>query len=173
MAPVIPQVMSNPASSYSVRKAVAEDLGAIIEIEKRVQVAPWDEAHFRAELDKAYSTTLVMTDDETDSVITGYSVFWILYDETQILNLAVDLPYRGLGIARELIRKVVSLGLKKETQRVILEVRKSNQAAIQLYQSMKFTISQVRKGFYSDGEDAYTMVLDLTEHFESPQEKAF
>jgi ribosomal-protein-alanine N-acetyltransferase len=161
MAPVIPQVMSNPASSYSVRKAVAEDLGAIIEIEKRVHVAPWDEAHFRAELDKAYSTTLVMT------------VFWILYDETQILNLAVDLPYRGLGIARELIRKVVSLGLKKETQRVILEVRKSNQAAIQLYQSMKFTISQVRKGFYSDGEDAYTMVLDLTEHFESPQEKAF
>jgi ribosomal protein S18 acetylase RimI-like enzyme len=40
-------------------------------------------------------------------------------------------------------------------------VRKSNQAAIQLYHSAQFVITHVRKGFYSNGEDAYHMSLAL------------
>ena len=97
----------------------------------------------------------------------------MLFRSAQILNIAVDLPFRGLGLARGLIRQVVSHAIKKEIRKVILDVRKSNAAAIALYQSMRFTIGQVRKGFYSDGEDAYTMVLDLDDAGRSGAEKAF
>jgi ribosomal-protein-alanine N-acetyltransferase len=103
-----------------------------------------------------------MTDEETDSIVGAYVVFWEMGDELQILNVAVDLPYRGLGLAQKLIRKVVDLGLKKGSKRVVLDVRKSNNAAIQLYQKLGFTIQTVRKAFYSNSEDAYGMILDLT-----------
>ena len=159
--------------NFSPRPAGQDDVSELVRIENRVHSSPWDEAHFSAELEKPYSRILVMTDDETDSVIAGYVVFWLMFDEAQILNIAVDLPYRGLGLARALIRQVVSQALKKDIRKLLLDVRKSNQAAIALYQSMRFSIAQVRKGFYSDGEDAYTMVLELDDSGMSSEERSF
>jgi ribosomal-protein-alanine N-acetyltransferase len=164
---------SNPVSTLSPRLGSTDDVAELLRVEKQVHPAPWDEAHFLAEMEKPYSRVLVMTDDETDSVIAGYVVFWLMFDEAQILNIAVDLPFRGLGLARALIRQVVSHAMKKDIRKVILDVRKSNQPAIQLYQSMKFTVAQVRKSFYSDGEDAYTMVLNLDDTGMSQEEKSF
>ncbi|NDD91550.1 ribosomal-protein-alanine N-acetyltransferase [bacterium] len=164
---------STPKVAFSPRLATIEDLPEMARVEKAVHRSPWDEAHFAAELEKAYSRILVMTDDETDSVIAGYVVFWLMFDEAQILNIAVDLPFRGLGLARAMIRQVVSHALKKNIQKVLLDVRKSNQPAVELYQSMRFSIAQVRKGFYADGEDAYTMVLWLSEEGLSSEEKGF
>jgi ribosomal-protein-alanine N-acetyltransferase len=45
----------------------------------------------------------------------------------------------------------------------MLEVRKGNTAAVNLYQKQGFSISAVRRGFYSDGEDAYFMELSLAD----------
>lgn len=163
----------NSAQTLSLRRASTDDLAELVRVEKQVHASPWDEAHFAAEMEKPYSRVLVMTDDETDSVIAGYVVFWLMFDEAQILNIAVDLPFRRLGLARAMIRQVVSHAIKKEIRKVILDVRKSNQAAIQLYQSMRFTVGQVRKSFYSDGEDAYTMVLLLDDSGMSSEEKSF
>jgi ribosomal-protein-alanine N-acetyltransferase len=152
--------MSSP--EFSPREASTDDLKELVRIESAVHIAPWSDQGFQGELDKPYSHTLVMTDEETDAVIGAYIVFWEMGEELQILNVAVDLPYRGLGLAQKLIRKVVDLGLKKGSKRVTLDVRKSNNAAIQLYQKLGFTIQTVRKAFYSNSEDAYGMILDLT-----------
>ena len=46
--------------------------------------------------------------------------------------------------------------------RVLLEVRASNQPAIQLYQRWGFQLSSQRKGYYQDGEDALLMHCDLS-----------
>jgi ribosomal-protein-alanine N-acetyltransferase len=154
--------MSSPSHEFSPREASSDDLAQLAQIESRVHVAPWSVSAFQGELEKPYSHTLVMTDEETDQVIGGYLVFWVMGEEAQILNVAVDLPYRGIGLAQKLIRKVIDLGLRKDLKKVVLDVRKSNAAAIQLYQKLGFTIHSVRKAFYSNGEDAYAMVLDLT-----------
>jgi ribosomal-protein-alanine N-acetyltransferase len=149
------------AIPVSFRPATVDDLAELARIEKAIHVAPWGEDQFRAELDKPYSRVLLLTDDETDTQIAGYVVFWLMFDEAQILDIAVDLPHRGLGHGKRMIRQVVTEALRKDIRRVVLDVRKGNAAAIALYQSMRFTIAQIRKGFYSNGEDAYTMVLDL------------
>ncbi|MCM2323245.1 MAG: ribosomal protein S18-alanine N-acetyltransferase [Oligoflexia bacterium] len=154
-------------STFSVRPAVHEDLPKIVEIERQAHIAPWTEEHFRAELDKPYSHVLVMTDDETDSVVAGYIVFWVMSDDSHILNVAVADPYRGKGMATGMMRKVVSLAAAKGSKKVVLEVRKSNMPAIQLYQSLNFTIIHVRKGVYSNGEDAYEMALVLDDAAEN------
>lgn len=154
--------MEIQVKDFSLREATADDLPRLVEIEDRVHVAPWTEAHFEEELAKPYSETLLYTDDETDEVIVGYVVFWLMFDECQILNVAVDLPFRRRGFAQRLIGKALQMALQKNIRRIFLNVRKSNIEAIQLYQGLKFGITHVRKGFYSDGEDAYEMTLDLT-----------
>jgi [ribosomal protein S18]-alanine N-acetyltransferase len=152
-----------PSAQFSVRPASEDDLAAIMKVETTVHKVPWSEENFRAELSKPYSSFLLMTDDETDSTIAAYLVSWTMFDETHVLNVAVDLPYRGLGFAKALVRKVVDEGQRKGIRKVLLEVRKSNLPAIHLYQSLKFVIVHVRKNFYSDGEDAYQMALYLNE----------
>jgi [ribosomal protein S18]-alanine N-acetyltransferase len=153
--------VSTAPESGSLRPATEDDLLQVVEIEKRLHKAPWGMEELKAELAKPYCQFLVMTDDETDSKVMGYIVFWLMFDECNILNVVVDLPYRGMGLAKTMIRQAVNAALRKGIRKVLLEVRKSNQPAIQLYQNMKFTIIHVRKSFYSDGEDAYQMALYL------------
>ncbi|XP_071817627.1 uncharacterized protein [Apostichopus japonicus] len=48
-------------------------------------------------------------------------------------------------------------------QYVSLHVRKSNRAALHLYQNtLKFEVSEIEPKYYADGEDAYAMKRDLT-----------
>jgi ribosomal-protein-alanine N-acetyltransferase len=146
---------------FSFRPATLDDVAELARIEKAIHVAPWSADQFRSEIEKPYCRVLLLTDDETDAEIAGYVVFWLMFDEAQILNIGVDLPHRGMGFAKKMIRQVVAEALKKEIRKILLDVRKTNTAAISLYQAMRFTIRQVRKGFYSNGEDAYTLLLDL------------
>lgn len=147
-------------TSYTLRSATEDDLAQILAIEREVYPLPWSESGFRAEFDKPYSQFLVMTDDETDSVVAGYIVCWCILGDCQILNVAVGLPYRGLGLAKQMLGKVIALAARNGTQKVFLEVRTSNAAAIKLYQSLNFLITRTQKGFYSNGEDAYIMTIN-------------
>ena len=46
---------------------------------------------------------------------------------------------------------------------VSLHVRKSNRAALHLYQqTLKFAVSEIEPKYYADGEDAYAMRRDLS-----------
>lgn len=146
---------------FSLRPAAEEDLPAILKIEGQSYPLPWTEEAFRLELQKPFASFLVLTDDETDSKIAGYVVYWALFDETHVLNLAVNPDWRGLGFGQRLMRQVINESLRKELKRVFLEVRKSNEGAVTLYQKLGFFIDHVKKKFYEDGEDAYFMVLYL------------
>ena len=145
----------------SLRPATSEDLQRIVEVEKSVHSAPWTVEHFQAELEKPHSRFLVLTDDDTDEKILGYAVYWVMDGEVQILNIAVPLEHRGLGYAQWMMNSILTDAIQRSTSRVLLDVRKSNQAAIGLYQKFQFSIARIHKRFYSNGEDSYQMVLDL------------
>jgi [ribosomal protein S18]-alanine N-acetyltransferase len=147
--------------SVSIRPVTPDDLEGILAIENRAYPIPWTREHFQDEWLKPYSTTWVLTDDETDSRIYGYAVFWTIDESIEILNIAVDLESRGLGWAKLMLQKVIREGLAKGAKRLILDVRKSNLPAFGLYQRAGFSITQIRKGFYTNGEDAYHMTLAL------------
>ncbi len=148
-------------ASTSIRPVTPDDLDLLVEIEARVHVAPWKRDGFLGEMEKPYSTTWVLTDDETDTKILAYCVFWTMGESIEILNIVVDLPYRGHGFAKKILQSVVREGLKTAAKHLILDVRKSNLSAVGLYQCAGFAITQYRKSFYSNGEDAYHMSLTL------------
>ena len=90
---------------------------------------------------------------EVDNKIVGYINCWVS-DNTEILNFCVYPEYRKQGIGALLFDEVekISIGM------LSLEVRVSNINAINFYSKRGFKKAFVRKGYYSNGEDAILMV---------------
>jgi len=147
------------ATTFSLRPATIDDLDAILEIERLAYPLPWTRQQFVDEVENPRSHFLVYTDDETDTYVAGYIVFWDLEHETHILNVAVNLDWRGLGMGLKLVGAAINHSYRCNHDRVFLEVRASNSGAISLYQKVGFQVDHVKKSFYENKEDAVFMVL--------------
>lgn len=77
--------------------------------------------------------------------------------EARILALAVDPTWRRRGIASQLVARFVETFQRYGVRRISLEVRTSNEAAIDLYRALGFDKKGILEGYYGDGEDAYVM----------------
>ncbi|KIN06672.1 hypothetical protein OIDMADRAFT_191114 [Oidiodendron maius Zn] len=80
-----------------------------------------------------------------------------------ITSLSVMRTHRRLGIAEKLMRQAQRAMVETYgAQYVSLHVRMSNTAALRLYRdTLKFKQEKVEAKYYADGEDAYSMKLDL------------
>lgn len=133
------------------------DLDAIVALESRAFPDPWTRQQFIEELTNPRSTIQLI---QLDGLVRGYLCYWSVVDEVQILNVAVDPVVRRRGLARQLLGRVLS---DTPTARLLmLEVRRSNVAAIGLYESAGFRPVTVRRAYYPDGEDAIIMHLERT-----------
>ncbi len=93
-----------------------------------------------------------------EQIIVGFAGIMVIADEAELLNIAVHPSYRGAGIGMQLLDKVIAEASRKQAVRLLLEVRKSNEVAIRLYQNRQFTKLGERKGYYSNPtEDAIIM----------------
>ena len=96
--------------------------------------------------------------------IVGYYIVQKILDEYHILNLCVATDYLGQGLGRLLLNTILDKAQNDFMNRVLLEVRASNNIAKKLYKSSGFQIIGKRKGYYLlvDGkEDAHVMELAL------------
>jgi ribosomal-protein-alanine N-acetyltransferase len=149
------------ASNYAVRfrPLAASDMDGVMAIERASFAYPWSMRFFLQELQVQCARAIVA---EADHKIIGYILFWLLPDEVDIHNIAVHPDFRRCGVGRALLQQVVSQARARGSTRVTLEVRKSNLPAQKLYESLGFSPTGVRKGYYSDnGEDALAMALQL------------
>jgi ribosomal-protein-alanine N-acetyltransferase len=135
------------------------DLDEVMVIERTSYPFPWSAVFFRQELQVACARSILA---EAEGKIVGYVLYWLLPGAIDIHNLAVHVDYRRRGIARILLKQVVSEARRQSIIRVMLEVRRSNLPAQRLYEGMGFSATGIRKGYYSDnGEDALAMTLEL------------
>jgi [ribosomal protein S18]-alanine N-acetyltransferase len=92
----------------------------------------------------------------------GFLVAWHVADELHVLNVATTPPLRRRGIARALMDHALAYAASERVRIVLLEVRRSNRAAIKLYRDLGFTALGVRVAYYADNqEDAVEMLLAL------------
>lgn len=138
----------------------SSDLDEIMKIERASFSYPWSTRFFMQELKVDCSRSLLAV---IDGKTVGYIIYWLLSDGVDIHNVAVHPDCRRLGIGRSLMIAVIEEAKSMGLRRVTLEVRRSNEIAQRLYQSLGFVVSGIRKGYYSDdGEDAVAMVLDCS-----------
>ncbi len=139
----------------------AEDLEEIFAVESRSFEDPWPEEVFRAELRHCWSHCHVLRRTETSELL-GYIVFWSVADEVHLLNVAVNPDERHHHYGRMLVDFMLGFAAENKARFVTLEVRRSNVAAIALYESGGFRQVGVRPKYYSNnGEDAILMLYDL------------
>lgn len=138
------------------------DIDEILAIEEASFIAPWSKDLFIKELENSFSHNLLARRSEEGSPdIVGYIVFWDVADETHLLDLAVHPDCRRVGVAKRLIEEMLLIAVNGGTRRVILELRQDNDNGLRLYRSFLFKKIGLRKKYYSDGEDAIVMALDL------------
>jgi ribosomal-protein-alanine N-acetyltransferase len=96
-----------------------------------------------------------------DATVSGFLLSWLVVDELHVLNVATHAALRRRGIGRALMRQAMRFATENKVRYLLLEVRRSNAAAIGLYRSLGFFAMGVRRDYYSDHEDAIEMVLAL------------
>ena len=110
---------------------------------------------------KIYLNTLIKGDNSfvyvylIDSKVCGYLIVLDSIDVYEILAIATIEEYRNKGIAQELLAKI-------RIKNIFLEVRESNQTAINFYKKNKFKEISIRKNYYSKPtENAIIMKLEV------------
>ena len=87
--------------------------------------------------------------------VCGYLMVLDSIDVYEILAIATIEEYRNKGFTQELLDKI-------KTKDIFLEVRESNERAINFYKKNDFKQISIRKGYYSDPtEDAIIMKMEV------------
>lgn len=143
--------------NFTIRRMKQEDLAQVEAIEKKLFSIPWSRVGFLGSL--AQDNTIYLVAEEADTgQIAGYCGLYQMLDEADITNVAIDLPFQRKHLAQALIEELLKQGADMGVSAFTLEVRKSNHAAIALYEKKGFQAVGVRTGFYQKPpEDAVIM----------------
>jgi len=94
------------------------------------------------------------------SSIIAYAGMWQIAEEAHISTIAVHPDWRGNKLGELLVWTLIWVAIKQNAELVTLEVRISNEVAINLYRKYGFVVSGRRRGYYRDNnEDAHIMAL--------------
>lgn len=151
------RTMNEPAE-ICIRPMTRADLDDVLAIEQASFLSPWRREHFLQEIHSHLSFPLVAVHGEC---VAGYVCLMSLFEEAQILDIAVAPSFRGRGVGRALLERAIAIAREKGAERLVLEVRESNGAAIRLYERFGFVRYFVRKGYYEGKEDALLMEKEL------------
>lgn len=91
----------------------------------------------------------------------GYAIFQQSLDEAEILTICILPDHQGKGFGRKLLNAGLAELKSRMMTDVFLEVRRSNQSAISMYESFGAKAVGERPKYYEDGEDAVVYKLEL------------
>jgi ribosomal-protein-alanine N-acetyltransferase len=167
-------------ATSSLRRATIADLDRILEIERLSFPTPWPRDYLARHLGDDGFTVIQHEDRVVGYAVIGVKLpsFWTRLEQRtralltghepeelptvgHILNIAVDPDFRNQGLGKRLLEYALDHSRKLGAERVELEVRTGNDAAITLYQKYGFEIRELFSGYYSNGEDAFLMVKKL------------
>lgn len=141
-----------------VRNMTTADLEEVVRIEELSFSQPWSRQSFEDGLRRTENLFLVV---EEDGAVRGYVDMYCCMGEGEITNVAVSPESRGRGLSSALMEACLEKAKALAIERIVLEVRVSNEAAIHLYEKYGFEKLGIRKGFYDfPKEDAYIMSLE-------------
>jgi ribosomal-protein-alanine N-acetyltransferase len=147
------------------RPAAESDLNQVVQIERACFADPWTEESFRRLL-AGDSAIFQVIGYPPDFRVAGYVVAFAIGEDAELLNIAVEPPFRGRGLAGQMLDALlIELG-SRGVRAAFLEVRESNSAARALYGSRGFAEIGRRRNYYRRPvEDALVMrrILEVAE----------
>lgn len=133
------------------RRAHSNDCKVLAALHNACLQQHWSEGDFLAWVQDARYHLWVA--ERLDTIV-GYLVARVVQEEAEIVAIGVDAPHRREGVGRALLDVLLA---KPDMTRCFLEVSKSNEAAVRLYERRGFVPLGVRLHYYADGADALVM----------------
>jgi [ribosomal protein S18]-alanine N-acetyltransferase len=145
---------------WAVEPLEESDLDEVLAVERASFTNPWSRQMFVWEMQNAgVSYAYVLRTPEWR--VAGFCTLWLVLDEVHINNVAIRPECRGQGAGRLLLVHVLREGAALGATRATLEVRRSNTAALKLYDGLGFRVGGTRRNYYtSPVEDALILWLD-------------
>ncbi len=148
------------APEVLIRPMKRSDVETVLGIERRVFTSPWQANTFSGLIGRPGSELWVM--ERPPEGVIAYAVLWCIVDQGELANLAVRPEYRGQGYAARLLEHVLRNARERDVEAIYLEVRASNERALELYEGFGFLRVGVRKNYYDKPkEDALVMRMLL------------
>ena len=133
---------------------------AILAIEHLSFEAPWSSLDFQLVFDNPKALCLGLS---LNRKLIGYAIGYLEQPSFHLANLAIDPHHRRSGNALLLATRVMENATALGCTACTLEVRTSNQGALQLYSKLGFEVVDMWPHFYSrPAEDAFVMYRGLT-----------
>jgi len=131
----------------------------IFDLEKECFADAWSATIIKENLkDEKYIYVIARKKDK----IIGFAALLLITPEAEILRIAVSIKSRKCGIAKILMEKVLEELKLHKVSEIILEVRKSNKPALELYKKYDFKEIGIRKDYYKEPlEDAIIMIKSI------------
>lgn len=156
-----PRILKRIQETPTISPMSKGDISQIALLEKECFSEPWSENSLKEELSNDTARFYVLKDGEK---LIGYIGANNICGEVYITNAAVNENCRGKGYGKMLVNHLAEQAQAENALFVTLEVRKSNENAIALYESCGFKKVGERKNFYSKPtEDALIYTLYLKE----------
>ena len=144
-----------------IRGMADEDLDQVMAIEKKSFAAPWSRNLFKETLTFSLAFNFVVR-KKIDNKVVGYANFYLIRDEVQVLNIAIEPGSRGKGYATRLLVHAIAFLKERKAEDIYLEVREGNATALRLYHKLGFRKIGKRKKYYPEtNEDAIVMHLKV------------
>ena len=134
----------------NLRIATIEDADALVDLDRLCFGKLWSRDQYLREIDSPNSDIVLMFEEES---LVSYGCVWAIVDEAHITVLGTHPEHFRRGYARQVLKELLRLAIVREMKRATLEVRASNTAAIELYQSLGFEEAGRRKKYYSDTKE--------------------
>ena len=126
-------------------------LPAVLALDQICLGGLWTESGYRREINSPNSDLLVLL---AQRQVMGLGCLWAILEEAHITTLAIHPDYHRQRFGQLLLIQLLQSARQRRLTRATLEVRASNQPALNLYKKFGFCTAGRRKRYYSDGEDA-------------------
>jgi ribosomal-protein-alanine N-acetyltransferase len=120
------------------------DLDSVTALEASLQAFPWSRLNFEDSLTAGYSVWVLRLGGD----LIGFSVVMSVLDEAHLLTIGVGKRYQGQGYGARMLRHAMERARLGGASKLFLEVRPSNERAVELYRHFGFHQIGLRKGYY-------------------------
>ena len=143
---------------YKISLVGFSDLGEVYKIELDVKPSPWKYETFLTSFEVGHKGLIC----KKDNLMIGFIIFSPISPEAHILSISVRNEMQSKGIGTLLLKSMLDQCKVMNYKKIFLEVRVSNEKAINFYEKFGFSKDAIRNNYYTDNsEDALLMSLSI------------
>ena len=143
---------------YKISLMGFSDLEEAYKIELDVNPSPWKYETFLSSFEVGHKGLIC----KKDNLMIGFIIFSPISPEAHILSISVRNEMQSKGIGTLLLKSMLDQCKVMNYKKIFLEVRVSNEKAINFYEKFGFSKDAIRNNYYTDNlEDALLMSLSI------------